>query len=90
MQRYEVSVRGTPDPPNSEYWVLDIANDYEARVALWFLVRGYRLASRHTVADELEKALKDSDAAHRKLYEQPEVKAKRGRPRTGEYRPGRH
>lgn len=55
--RYEVHRRGTPDPATARYYVLDMANDFAARVALRTLVRGYRLVGRSAAAHELEEAL---------------------------------
>lgn len=84
--RYQVT--DSVPKPNSHFVVLDIVNDFSARYALRFLVRAYRLARRDVMADELERALNDTDAAHRALYAQPVAgPVKRGRPRKGEYRP---
>lgn len=60
--RYEVTRRGTPDPEGADYYVIDHAHDYQARIVLRMLVRNYRQAGMHTQADELELALERSEA----------------------------
>jgi hypothetical protein len=64
--RYTVDRRGTPDPDNSVYYVLDVVNDLEARITLTRLVRSYRVLGASIKADELESLLdrtKDAFAA---------------------------
>jgi hypothetical protein len=82
--RYIVDRRGTPDPVDSEYYVLDVMHDFEARVALRGLVRKYRYYGPSVKADELEKLLNDTDQAFRDMVSarQQVIKAKRGRPRS--------
>lgn len=61
--RYVVERRGSPDPQDSEYYVLDLVHDHFAREVAWMLVRKYRSASNGTSvrADELEKLLNDTN-----------------------------
>ena len=62
--QYEVTRRGSdPAPPDATYFVLDIVNDVDARVALRFLVNGYRRYGRVVAADVLEKALNETEEA---------------------------
>lgn len=56
-ERYEIHRRGTPDPDNSALVVLDVVNDFCARVALRMLVRSYRTMGRDGPADTLEALL---------------------------------
>ena len=88
--RYEVSRRGTPDPPTARYYVLDYANDFPARIVLRTLVRAYRVAGRPGAAAELEAALEDSrqafsDLMHRQNEERAAAarKANAGRGSKG-------
>ena len=57
--------KGTADPANSQYYVLDVVNDYQARAQLRGLVRAYRLYGSSVAADELEKLLDGTVDAHR-------------------------
>lgn len=66
--RYLVDRRGTPDPESSQYYVLDVIHDLDARIALWFLVNRYRNPTRRAgldgpsvKADELERLLNDTE-----------------------------
>lgn len=63
-ERYVVDRIGTPDPAESQYYVLDIVTDTAARVALRRVVRDYRATGQHVRADELTKALDDTADAH--------------------------
>jgi len=65
--RYVVDRIGTPDPPESQYYVLDIVTDTDARVTLRRLVRDYRATKQNARADELAKALDDTADAHQQL-----------------------
>ena len=69
-ERYMVDRVGTPDPADAVYYVLDLAHDSAARVALRRLVRDYRGHGRHVQADELEKALDDSADTHVRALQQ--------------------
>jgi hypothetical protein len=68
-QRYYVGRRGTPDPANSSYYVLDVVNDRLARSQLRGLVRAYRLYGSSIAADELEELLNDTQPAHQAAVE---------------------
>lgn len=59
--RHQVEIRGTPGPPNSRYYVLDYVNDLEARIILRRLVTNYRRLKMDIRADELERALNESE-----------------------------
>jgi hypothetical protein len=63
-ERYVVDRIGTPDPTESQYYVVDIVTDTDARVALQRLARDYRTTGQHVRADELAKALDDTADAH--------------------------
>lgn len=62
--RFMVERVGTPDPETSEYYVLDVVQDQEARAALRGLVRRYRVLGAPMKADELETLLDETDSAH--------------------------
>lgn len=64
--RYRVGRVGTPDPESSQYYVLDVVNDYQARAQLRGLVRVYRTYGSTSAADELEKLLDDTAEDHKK------------------------
>lgn len=85
--RYQVDRRGTPDPNDSAYYVLDVVHDLDARVVLWLLVRRYRYYGPSSRADELEQLLKETDeACTRNIRARNEMltekKRGRGRPRS--------
>lgn len=61
--RYEVSRRGTPDPDNSRYVVLDVVNNWPARAAVQRLANLYLLAGAPMQAQELERHLADTQEA---------------------------
>ncbi len=67
--RYLVARRGTQDPENSQYYVLDVVNDYQARAQLRGLVRAYRLYGSSVAADELENLLEQTQQAHKEAVE---------------------
>lgn len=64
--RYEVTRRGTPDPPDVQYVVLDVVYDYEARYLTRMYVNALRAKRKTTQADEIEAALNSSRDAHQK------------------------
>lgn len=64
--RYEVERRGTPDPPDCDYYVLDAVHDYEARYMLRMYVNALRTKGKTDRADELEAGLNASRDAHQK------------------------
>lgn len=64
--RYEVTRRGTPDPPDCQYVVLDVVHDYEARYLVRMYVNALRSKGKKDRADELEAGLDLSRDAHRK------------------------
>lgn len=83
--RYRVERFGTPDPLISEYYVLDVVHDMDARVALRGLVNKYRFNGPSVKADELEQLLNETDKAFGDLIrsrQQQQTPAKRGRPRS--------
>lgn len=75
--RYQVDRVGTPDPPTTEYYVLDIVNDVEARVALAWLGTRYARAGQKVRADEAHQALHDTQEAHRAVMEARNPKQKK-------------
>lgn len=64
--RYEVTKRGTPDPPDCQYVVLDTVYDFEARVKVRGYINALRIRGKSDRADELEAGLELSKDAHRK------------------------
>lgn len=82
--RYVVGRRGTPDPANSQYYVLDVVNDYQARAQLRGLVRAYRLYGSSVAADELEQLLEGTADLHRQTITD---RAERIRAATGKRAP---
>lgn len=87
-ERYVVDRIGTPDPAESQYYVLDLVTDTDARALLRRLVRDYRATGQHVRADELAKALDDTADAHVQLLRQrvdwnsPTKKTRRQRARS--------
>lgn len=86
-ERFMVDRRGTPDPVDSEYFVLDVVYDMDARVALRQLVSKYRYYGPSSRADELEQLLNETeDLFARKIRASNEATAEkkrgRGRPRS--------
>lgn len=84
--RYVVDRKGTPDPIDSEYYVLEIVHDPAARVLLRRLVRDYRSHGQHVRAEELAKALDETAEAHIQALQRLAPKgtwpAKKGRQRS--------
>lgn len=80
--RYLVDRIGTPDPESTEYYVLDIVNDVDARVALAFLGNSYRKRNQEGRAEACSKALRDTNEAHRLVIESRNPKQK-GRKQKG-------
>lgn len=74
--RYVVDRKGTPDPADAEYYVIDLVHDAQARVTLRRLVRDYRGHALHVRADELEKALEATAEAHVQALQQLAPKGK--------------
>lgn len=64
--RYEVAKRGTPDPPEAQYVVLDVVHDYEARYLVRMYINALRTKGKRDRADELEAGLDTSRDAHQK------------------------
>lgn len=64
--RYEVTKRGTPDPPDCQYLVLDLVHDFEARYLTWMYCKALRAKGKTDRADELEAGLFSSKDAHQK------------------------
>lgn len=64
--RYEVTRRGTPDPPDCQYFVLDAVYDYEARYILRMYINALRSRGKLDRANELEAGLDASRDAHQK------------------------
>lgn len=81
--RYEVDRRGTPDPESSEYYVLDVVNDYQARAQLRGLVRAYRLYGSSVAADELEQLLDRTAPIHAAIVEARQEQLKKTKKSRG-------
>ena len=75
--RYTVDRVGTPDPARSEYYVLDVVHDFEARVALRGLARRYRRLELNVRADELDRLLDDTESTFRAIVEARNPKQKK-------------
>lgn len=73
--RYLVAKRGTQDPESSQYYVLDVIHDGQARAQLRGLVRAYRLYGSSVAADELEAFLDATQQSHRETVEARLAKA---------------
>lgn len=76
-ERYLVDRIGTPDPPSSAYYVLDVVNDITARVALAQLGNLYRRNGQQVRADEAFQTLHDTQDAHRAIVEARNPKKKK-------------
>ena len=80
-ERYLVDRIGTPDPASTEYYVLDIVNDWQAREALAGLGNKYRRRGLEVRAKECFDHLHATNEAHRKVMESrnpQQKKQKRG------------
>jgi hypothetical protein len=75
--RYEVSRRGTPDPASSRYLVLDLVNDFHARVAAANFVRNQRQWGSQVLADEIDAALKETQPAFVAIIEARNARLKK-------------
>ena len=62
--RYVVDRKGSPDPTESQYYVLDVVHDRHARAVLGKLVAYYRQFGQQVAADELEALLGMTTQAH--------------------------
>ena len=93
-ERYVVDRRGSPDPKDSSYFVLDVVHDMQARVVLRMLVRSYRHPGPSVRADELEQLLDQTEEHFARnireqaalLAAQQKQKPSRGRTRSGRLR----
>lgn len=81
-ERYRVDRVGTPDPPDSQYFVLDVVHDRHAREVLMMLIRKYRFMGPSARADELERLLQESEADFARNVRARTQKVKAERPRT--------
>jgi hypothetical protein len=62
--RFEVTRKGTPDPVNSVYYVVDMVYDQYARIALQRLASLYRGFGQSTKADHIEWLLDATKQDH--------------------------
>lgn len=76
--RYVVDRVGTPDPATSEYFVLDLVQDWRAREAVANLGNYYRRDGRLQLAEECFLALHETKEAHRAVMEARNPQKKRG------------
>lgn len=60
---YVVDKNGTPDPPGTQYYVLDLVHNWLDREALAYLGNKHRQAGRDQRAQECFDALDASNAA---------------------------
>lgn len=75
--RYVVDRVGTPDPANSQYFVMDIVNDFDARVAVARLGAYYRQRGKEQLSKEVFDALEETKAAHQAHVESLNPKQKK-------------
>ena len=76
--RYEVGIVGTPDPPGSQYVVLNLVGDIEARVAVAKLANRYEQMGAPSQANDLRQMLERSQEADRAFYEKRNEALTRG------------
>lgn len=69
-ERFMVERIGTPDPPSTEYYVLDLVNDFDCRVALGFLGRSYDRRGMAVKSEECFQALRDTEPAFKAVIDQ--------------------
>lgn len=67
--RYVVDRVGTPDPESSQYFVLDVVNDWVAREYLARLGNGYRQRGQEVRAQECFDLLDSTLKAHAAVME---------------------
>lgn len=75
--RYVVDRTGTPDPSDTEYWVLDLVHDIDARVVLAKLGSLYRMRGKEQLAKECFDQLHATQAAHQAHVEKMNPKTKK-------------
>lgn len=85
--RYLVDRTGTPDPPSSEYFVLDVVNDWQAREALAYLGNKYRQRGSQVKAEECFAVLDATLPAHGAVMEARNPRPKKGRSKRENLRP---
>ena len=74
--RYQVGKVGTQDPPGTEYYVLDVVNDWIAREILARLGARYRDKGMEVRAKECFDLLQSTLDAHRQVMEARNPKPK--------------
>jgi len=67
--RYVVDRIGAPDPASTEYFVLDVVNDWQAREALAYLGNKYRQRGHEVKSKECFDFLDFTLPAHRAVME---------------------
>lgn len=82
-ERYVVDRIGTPDPASSEYFVLDIVNDWMAREVLAMLGNKYRQHNLEVRSKECFDALHATLEAHQQYWERRNPKKKSGKRNAG-------
>lgn len=91
--RYVVDRKGSPDPADAQYYVLDVVHDRHARVVLGRLLAYYRVFGQQVAADELEKLLNSTVDIHREVVQRqaeallpktPKSSSRRSKTATGE------
>lgn len=75
--RYVVDRIGTPDPDSTEYYVLDIVNDWTAREVLALLGNKYRQRGQDGRAQECFDHLHATQQAHRAVMDLRNPKTKK-------------
>lgn len=67
--RFVVDRIGTPDPDTSQYYVLDVVNEWQAREILAFLGNKYRRQGQEVKAEECFDLLHATQDAHAAMWE---------------------
>lgn len=82
--RYQVDRVGTPDPATSQYYVLDVVNDWTAREALAYLGNRYRQRGLEVRARECFDLLHETLEEHKAYWEARQVAEKKTKRRKKE------
>lgn len=82
--RYVVDRVGTADPPSTEYYVLDVVNDWIAREILARLGSRYREKGQEVRASECFALLDSTLEAHRVVMESRNPTQKKTTKRNGQ------
>lgn len=76
--RYVVDKIGIPDAPSSEYFVLDVVDNWQHREALAYLGNKFSQRGQAQLSRECFQVLDDTLEAHRQVMEARQPKTKKG------------